>query len=115
MLLPVRIISYGAITLICGFAAVIAWKIASGEISLDGLLDTAGSHGTRVFSAARLQLLMATVIVAAEYLSAVWHNPHRDALPPIPLGFLALHGLSSSVYLLGKALDQYVPLARKRQ
>ena len=113
MVLLVRLATYGAIFLIGGFAAVVAWKILSGGISLDGLLDGSGPGGARAFSAGRLQLLIVTVVSAAQYLSAVWHNPHRDSLPPVPQGLLAVQAASSLFYLGGKTLDQYIPLLRK--
>lgn len=113
MTLLIQLARYGAVLLVSGFAAVIAWKIAVGDISLDGLLDSSGPRGSRVYSPARLQLLIATVVVSAQYLSAVARNPHRDSLPALPDAMIAVLASSNAIYLGGKALSIYVPLMKK--
>src|SRR5580704_17557869 len=87
--------------LLLGFFGVCLYKMAIGEISLAGLLYTkepsvladgavGGAPGEKAndatFSPARLQLLIFTVVVAANYLHGVIVNPHQDELPGLPQG-----------------------------
>jgi hypothetical protein len=100
---------YAGFALLCGFFAVILWKILAGAISLDGLLDSFDEQGHRSFSPARAQLLIFTILVAGKYVLAVSQNPHRDALPGLPDGLLAILGGSQAVYVAGKAWSAFVP------
>ncbi|HYX25170.1 MAG TPA: hypothetical protein VFC23_13535 [Thermoanaerobaculia bacterium] len=94
--------------LILGFAAVVLWQMVTGRIRLDGLLDTKDASGRRSFSPARLQLLLFTVVVAAQYLHAVYVNPYQDSLPSLPPGVIAALGGSQAVYLGGKAFTTFI-------
>lgn len=103
--------------LLGGFFAIVLYRIATGEISLAGLLSTKEPGvEQRTFSPARLQLLIFTVIVAAHYLHAIVVNPRQDSLPDLPQGVVAALGGSQAFYLAGKALAAYVqPLHRNRR
>ena len=127
--------------LLCGFFAVVLYKIVTGTISLEGLLDTKepgkvprkapaggpaaeGVEGVapgppvrrQTLSPARLQLLIFTVVVAAQYLHAIIVNTQRDSLPGLPQGVVAALGGSQALYLGGKALSAYIqPLHRKNR
>src|SRR5437660_4576238 len=97
---------YAMLFLVSGFAAVILWKMLTGGISLDGLLDDkSGADGG--FSAGRLQLLLTTLLVAMKYLSSIIHNPHTGSLPSVPQGWVVASGVSSAAYLGGKTLSRY--------
>ena len=94
--------------LILGFAAVVLLQMVMGRIRLDGLLETKDAGGRRSFSPARLQLLIFTVVVAGQYLHAVYVNPSQDSLPPLPPGVIAALGGSQAVYLGGKAFTAFI-------
>jgi len=108
MALLARLAFYGGTLLMAGFAAAVVLRIAMGRISLDGLLYTKDADGERSFSPARLQLLLFTVVVAAQYLHAVLANPRQDSLPTLPQGVIAMLGGSQAVYLGGKAFTTFI-------
>jgi len=108
MALLARLAFYGGSLLMAGFAAVVLLQIAMGRISLDGLLYTKDPDGQRSFSTARLQLLLFTVFVAAQYLHAVLANPRQDSLPTLPQGVIAMLGGSQATYLGGKAFTTFI-------
>jgi len=108
-----RLAFYGGGLLMAGFAAVVVLQIATGRISLDGLLYTKDPDGQRSFSPARLQLLLFTVVIAAQYLHAVLADPRQDSLPTLPQGAIAMLGGSQAAYLGGKAFTAFIqPLLR---
>ncbi|MDP9120219.1 MAG: hypothetical protein M3O15_02445 [Acidobacteriota bacterium] len=92
--------------LVCGFFGVVLLKILTGEISLADLLSTA--DGKRSYSPARLQLLIFTVVVAANYLHSVIVSPHRDSLPDLPTSVLVALGGSHAVYAGAKAFSAFI-------
>jgi hypothetical protein len=97
--------------LVFGFGAIVVLQIVVGRISLAGLLVTKGTAGgpdDESYSPARLQLLIFTVVVAAQYLHAVVVNPSQDSLPALPRGVVAALGGSHAVYLGGKALTTFI-------
>jgi hypothetical protein len=113
MALLARLAFYGGNLLMVGFAAVVVLQIATGRISLDGLLYTKDADGGRSFSPARLQLLLFTVVIAAQYLHAVLADPRQDSLPTLPQGAVAVLGGSQAAYLGGKAFTAFIqPLLR---
>lgn len=91
--------------LLVGFLTVIVWKILTGAISLDGLLESVDPNGRRSFSPARAQLLAATIVVAAKYVFVVIQSPQRDALPGLPSEWVAALGGSQVLFLGGKTLQ----------
>src|SRR5438477_5339909 len=113
MTLLSQLAGYAALGLIAGFTLVVAWKIVSGGISLDGLLDSFDDRGKRRSSPGRLQLLLFTGVVAAQYVPAVLKNPGGHSLPAVPQAVLAALAGSQAVYLGGKALSTYLPLIKK--
>lgn len=110
----VKLTTLATVLLVGGFVGVVLWKLATGEISLAYLLYTKGGDGRLSYSPARLQLLIFTVVVAANYLHGVMVNPHVDTLPDVPTGVLAALGGSHAVYLGGKAISTFIqPLIKK--
>jgi hypothetical protein len=103
-----RLAFYGGSLLMAGFAAVVMLQIVMGRISLDGLLKTKDVDGRQSFSPARLQLLILTVVVAAEYLHTVLAHPRLDALPSLPQSVVAMLGGSQVAYLGGKAFTAFI-------
>ena len=95
--------------LLGGVFGVVFWMLATGRISLDGMLEAdvrdPDSPDQSGFSAApslgRAQALAATLFVAGWYLLQVLNNPKE--FPHIPNGVIAVMGSSHAVYLTGKA------------
>ena len=71
-------------------------------------METKGDDGRRSFSPARLQLLISTVVVAAQYLHAVLAHRRLDSLPSLPQSVVALLGGSQAAYLGGKAFTAFI-------
>jgi len=94
--------------LVGGFFGIVLYRIVDGDISLAGLLDTKGPGNRPNRSPARLQLLIFTIVVAANYLHSVIVDPRRDSLPAIPLSVIVALGGSHAVYLGGKAVSAYI-------
>ncbi len=98
------------ILLLFGFAGIILWKVATGGICLDYLLDgdarvANGAGYSTFFSPGRAQMLAFTVIFAANYLLQVIQDPSR--FPDVPATVLVVLGGSQAVYLGGKAQALY--------
>jgi hypothetical protein len=105
---------------ICGFVAVIGavvvWKIVTGQIDISKLLcekdGTPGSAGAA--SMARFQLLIFMFVIVLSFFLVVISNikivqakpgDRMPVLPEVPNGVLALLGISSSSYAVGKAIQ----------
>ena len=95
--------------LLGGFVGLVCWKLVTGGISLDQLLegDTGSSNlapdaasGTYV-SIGRAQSLTVTLFVAVYYMMLVLQNPTQ--FPQLPASLIALLIGSQTVYLVGKA------------
>ena len=108
-----RVGEYVVFVLLLGFVAVVVWKMITGEISLDGLLDSKDGRGNRSYSVERAQLLVFTLLVAGKYVLAVIQNPHRDSLPDLPVELVAVLGGSQAIYVGGKAWSRFAPLLKK--
>jgi len=93
----------GMYGLLGGLAAVVAFKILTGGISLAGLLDGRGPDGRHGFSPARLQMLVLSGFVAIQYLVAAMQSAPAGRLPKPSPTLLAIFGGSQAVYLAGKA------------
>lgn len=90
--------------LLGGFFGIIFWKLLTGGISLNGLLDGDRWEGSVIstsLSPGRVQLLMFTISSALYYLLQVIHNP--SSFPKVPDALVAVLGGSQAVYLGGKA------------
>lgn len=96
------------LTLICWEGALflaaigllIAGQLLSGGINTSGLLLGTKGDGSSYLSPERVQLLLFTIAVAFQYVSAVLKNP--TVFPTIQQDWLALFGASHVVYLGGK-------------
>jgi len=103
----IKIAGTMAVALFVGFFCVVAWKMATGEISLSYLLDgdVKDAKGSGEFStqpsAGRTQAFLATLVVAGYYFLQVIHNAKEfPKLPNVAVGGLAG---SQALYLAGKA------------
>lgn len=74
---------------------VVVVQLLTGQINLSGLLIK--KEGDRSFSPERVQLLLATLAAASQYLSQVLNDPTQ--LPEVPNSWLALYGGSHALYL----------------
>ncbi len=74
---------------------VVVVQLLTGQINLTGLLIK--KEGDRSFSPERVQLLLATLAAASQYLSLVLKDPTR--LPQVPNSWLLLYGSSHALYL----------------
>jgi hypothetical protein len=88
--------------LICA-AAIVGWKLLTGEINTRGLFDTKSGSGN---SPARMQMLLATLAGAGWYLGLVISNTDPTRLPDVPDALLLLLGGSHLTYLGAKGADQ---------
>ncbi len=97
--------------LFAGFFGSIAWKLCTGEIKLDLLLDgtqldsAAASGYSEFFSPGRAQLLFVTLISAGYYLLQLIHDPTR--FPEIPTPWIVGLAGSQTIYLGGKAYSLF--------
>jgi hypothetical protein len=104
-----KLASSAGVVLLGGFFAVIFWKLFTGSISLNGLLEgdvrdqnsSDGSGVSTVPSAGRSQTLLVTLFVAVWYLLQVIHNPKE--FPKVPDAMLGALAGSHALYLGGKA------------
>jgi hypothetical protein len=104
--------------LLGGLFGIILWKLLTGGISLDQLLEgdigrpnnALGSDPGTYVSMGRAQSLAITVFAALYYLLQVWQNPRE--FPHLPASLIdALMG-SQAIYLAGKAQAMLGPRLR---
>ena len=86
-----------------GLAAAIALKLLTGRINLQNLFYGRRGDRTPYFSPERVQLLVATLSLAMEYLMISLRTATGE-MPKLPDGALGLLGASNAIYLGGKAL-----------
>lgn len=98
---PATLAEWIGFLLFGGFFAVVFWKLATGSIPLDQLLETGGP--TSSSSAGRAQSLAVTLFAALYYLIHVIQNPKQ--FPELPGTLVAMLVGSQSIYLGAKALD----------
>ena len=110
----VTLASSSAVVLFGGLFAVVFWKLFTGSISLDGMLegdvrDQNGSDGSGFSSSpsvGRSQMLLVTLFVAMWYLLQVIHNPRE--FPKLPDAMVGALAGSQAMYLGGKAKSMLV-------
>ena len=90
-------------------AAIVAYRMITQQINVTGLfMDKTGG---RVISPGRVQMLMASIGMAAYYLMLVFESKGKGRLPELPNEYLAAFGASHGIYLLGKLYGRFaVPL-----
>jgi hypothetical protein len=90
-----------------GFLGVVLWKLLTGGICLDqllegDLLDPNKPEGYSTYvSAGRTQSLAFTLFVAGYYLLQLIHNPKQ--FPTLPIGLVGALAGSHALFLGGKA------------
>jgi hypothetical protein len=107
---------WGSLILIGGFFGIVLWKLLTGGIILEQLLegDIRDPHGKNGYSSyvspGRVQSLVITLFAALYYLLQVINNPKQ--FPEVPDGLVGALAASQALYLGGKA--QAMMLGRLR-
>ncbi len=96
-----RLAKWETLLFVGGLAAIIAFRLVTGQINLKGLLWGRRSDGSLYLSAERVQALLATLAIAMTYLLTAAHSV-SGKLPELPAEALELLGLSNVIYLGGK-------------
>ncbi len=104
-----KLASSGAAVLFGGFFVVVLWKLFTGGIPLNGLLEgdvrddnsPDGSGVSSAPSAGRAQAFTVTMYIAVWYLLQVINNPKE--FPQLPNALIGALAGSHAVYLGGKA------------
>ncbi len=91
-------------------AAIIGYRVLTGQINMNYLLYGTRKGGAKYFSPERIQLLLFTLGTAMFYLNDVMQHRTSGVLPDVSTETLALLGGSHAVYLSGKA---YMMLLKK--
>jgi len=89
-------------------AALISFRLLTGEINTRGVLRTKSPSGDHEISPARVQLLLFTLAAAGTYLSEVLASLGSGRLPEVPESLLAVLGGSNVFYLGTKAYAFFV-------
>ena len=84
-------------------AALIAYRILTGQINTNYLLYGTQKGGKKYFSPERIQLMLFTLGTAMFYLNDVIQHRTSSVVPDVPKETLILLGGSHAVYLGGKA------------
>ena len=95
---------------VCALAAIIGYRILTGQINMAYLLYGTQKGGAKYFSPERIQLMLFTLGTAMFYLNDVIQHRTSGVLPDVPKETLALLGGSHAIYLTGKA---YMMLFKK--
>jgi hypothetical protein len=86
--------------------AIIAVDLLTGKIDMHFLFYGLRGDGSRYFSPGRVQLLVATISVACQYLINA-SQAQFGSMPGLPAGALELLGASNALYLGGNAITAF--------
>lgn len=86
--------------------AIIAVDLLTGKIDMRFLFYGLRGDGSRYFSPGRVQLLVATISVACQYLINA-SQAQSGNMPDLPAGALELLGASNALYLGGNAITAF--------
>lgn len=89
-----------------GLAAILAVKLLTGQVNSGYLLYGRRRDGTLYFSPERVQMLVATLAVAMQYVALARQAP-PGVMPDLPVASLQVLGLSHAVYLGGKSFAAF--------
>jgi hypothetical protein len=96
----VKIATWEAVGLLTALSVLVMLRLLTGDLRTRGLIEGTTAAGSRFVSAGRVQLLIATLVVAVQYASQAWQSPQR--LPDVPQTWLLLLGGSHVLYLGSK-------------
>src|ERR1700753_2844539 len=97
---PVALLRWEGKGFLALLAITIVYRMLTGEINLNGLLQRKDGKGD--VSPERVQLLIATLALSAKYVGEVAHST-SGALPDISPQWLYAFGASSGIYASVKA------------
>ena len=100
---PIRILRFEGLSFIVLLGVLLAYRLLTREINLDGLLRH--RRGGPV-SPERVQLLVATIAVSFRFLVAATHEG-SNSLPEVDAATLSVFGASSGLYAAVKALKAF--------
>jgi hypothetical protein len=89
--------------LVAGCAAVVAWKILRGAARWARHPETRNALGSWMTGALRLQMPVASLLIAFLYLVRLPTSAASGSLPPVPDFALALLAGSQALFLAGMA------------
>jgi hypothetical protein len=95
-----ELIMWEGLALLAAIAGILMVRLLTGALRTSGLIDGTTATGSRFVSAGRVQLLIVSLVAAAQYLAQVWQNPQR--FPEVPQTWLLLFGGSQMLYLGSK-------------
>ena len=95
-----RILHLEVLAFLYSLAAILGYQMLTGRINTAGLLQRKDGSGQT--SPERVQLLLATIAAAANYLSEITRSS-GGSLPDVSNNWLYLMGGSSGLYALRKA------------
>jgi hypothetical protein len=92
---------------VLGLAALVFYKLLTGQINTDGLLNTKFGPNKGKISPERVQLLLVTLGAAFYYLMQVQMTAPKGELPKVPDGLPEVLGGSNALYLGGKFFNRF--------
>jgi hypothetical protein len=95
-----RILHFELLGFLYGLAAIVAFQMLTGRINLKGLFQQ--KDGSAQTSPERVQLLLATIAAAANYLGEVAKSS-TGTMPDVSNNWLYPMGGSGGIYALRKA------------
>ncbi len=95
-----ELIAWEGLAFLVALLGIVMMRILTGGLRTRGLIAGTTAAGSRFISSGRVQLLIMTLLAAAQYLAQVWQNPQR--LPEIPQNWLLFLGGSQVLYLGNK-------------
>ncbi len=97
-----RILHLELLGFLYGLAAIVAFQMLTGRINLKGLFQQ--KDGSAQTSPERIQLLLATIAAAANYLGEVAKSS-TGTMPDVSNNWLYLMGGSSGIYAVAKSME----------
>lgn len=101
---PIHFLNLEMLGFLYALAGIVAYRLFTRRINLAGLFLQ--KDGTGQVSAGRVQLLLATIAMSADYLNQV-ATTTNGKMPDVSPNWLYLFGSSSGVYVFEKALNAW--------
>jgi hypothetical protein len=95
-----ELIAWLGLAFLFALFGIVVIRVVTAGLRTRGLIAGTTAAGLQFVSASRVQLLIVSLVTAAQYLSQVWASPQR--FPEIPQNWLLLFGGSQVLYLGSK-------------
>jgi len=95
-----ELIAWEGLAFLFALFGIVVLRVLTGSLRTRGLIAGTTAAGSQFVSAGRVQLLIVSLVTAAQYLTQVWASPQR--LPEIPQNWLLFFGGSQALYLGSK-------------